>query len=115
MQLCREKQLAVVETEYNETADRSKILAEHLTNVKQEHGHTAQLVEHKEKEIETEIHLRQVPEPRMGTLTLTPNLTLAISPSHMYCLLHLLWRRIAPLSHPRVFHHLSPSSPILLL
>merc|ERR1711988_593460 len=63
-----EKELAVVDTEHVETVDRSKILSEHLKNVKQEHGHTQQLVDHKEKEIETEIHLRQLAEREIGRL-----------------------------------------------
>lgn len=63
-----EKELAVVDSEHRETVDRSKILGEHLKNVKQEHGHTQQLVDHKEKEIETEIHLRQLAEREIGRL-----------------------------------------------
>jgi len=63
-----EKQLQVVSSEYNECTDRQKILLEHLKNVKQEHGHTQQLVDHKEKEIETEIHLRQLAEREIGRL-----------------------------------------------
>merc|ERR1711912_157002 len=63
-----EKQLSVVENELNECSDRNKVLNEHLKNVKQEHAHTQQLVDHKEKEIETEIHLRQLAEREIGRL-----------------------------------------------
>merc|ERR1711988_1117794 len=63
-----EKQLEVVDTDLGECVDRSKILNDHLKNVKLEHTHTQQLVEHKEKEIESEIHLRQLAEREIGRL-----------------------------------------------
>jgi len=63
-----EKQLETATEDHTENTDRLKILSEHLKNVKTEHGHTAQLLEHKEKEIETEIHLRQLAEREIGRL-----------------------------------------------
>eukprot|EP00658_Telonema_sp_P-2_P000396 TRINITY_DN10147_c0_g1_i3.p1 TRINITY_DN10147_c0_g1~~TRINITY_DN10147_c0_g1_i3.p1 ORF type:complete len:213 (+),score=93.79 TRINITY_DN10147_c0_g1_i3:255-893(+) len=63
-----EVELEAAEGETGENGDRLKILVEHLKNVKNEHGHTSQLLEHKEKEIETEIHLRQLAEREIGRL-----------------------------------------------
>lgn len=63
-----EKELEQAKGDYAENVDRMKILTDHLKNVKNEHGHTAQLLEHKEKEIETEIHLRQLAEREIGRL-----------------------------------------------
>eukprot|EP00656_Telonema_subtile_P032711 TRINITY_DN3595_c0_g2_i4.p1 TRINITY_DN3595_c0_g2~~TRINITY_DN3595_c0_g2_i4.p1 ORF type:complete len:874 (+),score=323.80 TRINITY_DN3595_c0_g2_i4:92-2713(+) len=63
-----EKELEKASEDHEENKDRLKILIDHLKNVKNEHGHTAQLLEHKEKEIETEIHLRQLAEREIGRL-----------------------------------------------
>jgi len=63
-----EQELETATGDFSENNDRQKILLDHLKNVKNEHGHTAQLLEHKEKEIETEIHLRQLAEREIGRL-----------------------------------------------
>jgi hypothetical protein len=48
--------------------DRTKVLQDHLKNVQYELLHTQQLIEAKNKEIETEDHLKQVQERQVGRL-----------------------------------------------
>ncbi len=48
--------------------ERKKILADHLKNVRTELVNTQQLIDDKNKEIETEDHLKQLNERQIGRL-----------------------------------------------
>ena len=61
-----EKQLVVVEDEYEDNNDRLRIMKDHLKNVGQEVEYTNALIEAKRKEIETETHLKQLCSRELG-------------------------------------------------
>lgn len=54
--------------EIEEHQERLKILAEHLKSVQLELVHTQSLVDSKNKEIETEEHMKQITERQSGRL-----------------------------------------------
>lgn len=69
-QIVREKVRLVAQLglEIEEHQERLKILQEHLKSVKMELVHTQSLVDAKNKEIETEEHLKQITERQSGRL-----------------------------------------------
>lgn len=69
-QIVREKVRLVAQLglEIEEHQERLKILEEHLKSVKMELVHTQSLVDAKNKEIETEEHLKQITERQSGRL-----------------------------------------------
>lgn len=54
--------------EIEEHQERLKIMAEHLKSVQMELVHTQSLVDAKNKEIETEEHMKQITERQSGRL-----------------------------------------------
>ena len=53
---------------YEEKSDRMKVLKEHYKNVNNELLNTQQLIDGKNKEIETEDHMKQMAERQIGRL-----------------------------------------------
>ena len=69
-QIVRDKVRIVAQLglEIEEHQERLKILVEHLKSVKMELVHTQSLVDNKNKEIETEEHMKQITERQSGRL-----------------------------------------------
>eukprot|EP00854_Cymbomonas_tetramitiformis_P008918 gene8918-10568_t len=63
-----EKQLEAVEAALEENRDRINIMEEHLRNVQQELVYTQSRVDTKNKEIESEDHLKQINERELGRI-----------------------------------------------
>jgi hypothetical protein len=64
----KERLLALAEQQANEFKDRITVMHEHLLNVQQELVHTQQLLDSKQREIETEVHLKQLSEREAGKI-----------------------------------------------
>lgn len=62
----KEKRFEAVKSEIQESASRVEIMAEHLKNVKQELLHTQELHTAKEKELDSEEHMKQLAEREIG-------------------------------------------------
>ena len=62
----REKALATIDAELEDTKERISVMEGHLGSVKTEQLHTQRLVDAKVKEIETEDHLKQLAERERG-------------------------------------------------
>ena len=62
----REKALATIDAELEDTKERISVMEGHLGSVKTEQLHTNRLVDSKVKEIETEDHLKQLAERERG-------------------------------------------------
>merc|ERR1712169_38902 len=60
------KNVKMLATDLEENKDRLSVLNEHLKNVEKELVHTQSLVDVKNKEIETEDHLKQLAERQAG-------------------------------------------------
>jgi len=69
-QIIKEKRKLIKElrSKIEDVVDRSKVLKEHLKNVRSELINTQQLIDDKNKEIETEDHLKQLNERQIGRL-----------------------------------------------
>ncbi|CAD8185682.1 unnamed protein product [Paramecium octaurelia] len=57
-----------INSKIEEKSDKLKVLSEHLKNIQQELLHTQALIDTKNKEIETEDHLKQITERQIGRL-----------------------------------------------
>ena len=64
----KENRIAECEKHVGEHSERVGIMDEHLRNVQQELSHTQRLVDAKNKEIETEDHLKQLAEREAGRI-----------------------------------------------
>ena len=64
--MSKERRINEVDKLVDEHAQRVAVMAEHLKNVQQELQHTQQLTDAKNKEIETEDHLKQLAERQAG-------------------------------------------------
>jgi hypothetical protein len=64
----KERLLVLAEQQANEFKDRITVMHEHLLNVQQELVHTQQLLDSKQREIETEVHLKQLSEREAGKI-----------------------------------------------
>lgn len=69
-QIIKEKRKLIKElrTKIEDVVERSRVLKEHLKNVRSELINTQQLIDDKNKEIETEDHLKQLNERQIGRL-----------------------------------------------
>lgn len=64
----KKKTIKKVQKEYQQDFERHKILREHLKNVEQELLHTQSLIDAKNKETQSENHMKQVTERQAGRL-----------------------------------------------
>ena len=64
----KRKLIKELNTKIEDVHERSKVLKEHLKNVRSELINTQQLIDDKNKEIETEDHLKQLNERQIGRL-----------------------------------------------
>lgn len=68
--LVKEKKKAIKEVQkaFDQDFERHKILKEHLKNVEQEQLHTQGLIDAKNKETQSQNHMKQVTERQIGRL-----------------------------------------------
>lgn len=64
----KKKTIKKVQKEYQQDFERHKILKEHLKNVEQELLHTQSLIDAKNKETQSENHMKQITERQTGRL-----------------------------------------------
>ncbi|KAL4481667.1 hypothetical protein ABPG74_007756 [Tetrahymena malaccensis] len=64
----KRKLIKDISAKIEEKSDRTKVLQEHLKNVEQELLHTQALIDAKNKEIETEDHMKQIAERQSGRI-----------------------------------------------